>query len=201
MVKGNTTVHHSSVPDHLSWTLLDQLFCCHSCTHLWSLNLLSLPQPRARQLSSTVQLSNLGSNCSEDNVQESCKKPRRLHLHYTGAWSMPGHAPHQHSLWLTDVASQLALRPLSSPGICWWSGLSPEFCCPPLGACPSNSLPVSRKALSRLPGFFLITSPWLWAVEAVTRFFSPSVSFPGYLYYLCLLRSKLTTFEDTWGVF
>lgn len=40
-------------------------------------------------------------------------------------------------------------------------------------SCPSNSLPVSRKALRRLPGFFLITGPWLWAAEAVTRFSSP----------------------------
>lgn len=44
--KENIPAHHSSAPDHLGCSLLDQLFCSHSSTLLCSLHLISLTQHR-----------------------------------------------------------------------------------------------------------------------------------------------------------
>lgn len=73
MVRQNTPAHHS-VPDHLGWSLLAQLFCCHPSTLLRSLHLLPHQGDEPIALS-PVQCRSL-IDCNEDMCRKAVRRLR-----------------------------------------------------------------------------------------------------------------------------
>lgn len=69
----NTLAHHSFAPNHLGWSLLDQLFRGHSSTLLCSLYLLPLTQHRDGSVSSLPDTVQFPSPCP-DRSEDASKK-------------------------------------------------------------------------------------------------------------------------------